>query len=268
MTAPVPAPASRPAPTSGPTRAPASEAAPPAGFAAEALAGLLRDPEAPATGRAAGATYAARLAIPHYRDRLARHYGTDPRDVGLDFAFEHFGVEIEFAAPVELALYDEGRVLDAGLRALIARFGPVVLRNAYLPARSRAGGQRNIFQSLSFHLDRGPTQPDGYSLFQRDPFDPVQRAPRSSATLVLANAAAYLQALEEGAAPHAFRRRYTLFAAEDVAALAGRVLFAQRWDAPEGTGELAVLDNRTVLHASYYRRPEARGYPIGVRYLF
>ena len=32
-------------------------------------------------------------------------------------------------------------------------------------------------------------------------------------------------------------------------------------------GEVAVLDNTTVLHASYYAHPDLRGYPISVRYL-
>ncbi len=38
--------------------------------------------------------------------------------------------------------------------------------------------------------------------------------------------------------------------------------------APAGTGEIAPLDNRTVLHASYDPRPKQKGYPIAVRYLF
>jgi len=238
------------------------------GLAPEALADLVRSPDSPITGRAVGADFTAHLAIPHYRAHLTRHFGTDPTSVGLGFDFDHFGVEIEFAAPAEIALYDDERTLDAGLRGIVARFGPAVLRNAYLPVRSRVGGQRNISQSLSFHVDRGATQADGYSLFQRDPFDPVQQAPRGSSTLILANAAAYLQALKEGAAPHAFRLRYSLFEDEDIAALTGRVLFEQPWNVPAGTGELVVLDNRTVLHASYYARPTGKGYPIGVRYLF
>jgi hypothetical protein len=40
------------------------------------------------------------------------------------------------------------------------------------------------------------------------------------------------------------------------------------WRAPEGVGEISLIDNRTVLHASYYARPELEGYPISVRYLF
>ena len=232
------------------------------------LAGLLRAPEAPLEGRLAGVAYQARVAIPDYAARIERHYGRDPAGLGVAFGFRHFGLTLAFEAPVELAVHDEARRLDPGLRALVARFGPVVLRNAHLPERERANGQRNVFQSLSFHVDRGLTQGDCISLFWRDPFDPVQQAPRSSSTLVLANAAAYLQALKEGQGAHDFKMLYRLFEAEDLGPLMGQVLVELGWRAPVGTGEIALLDNRTVLHASYYPRPHQKGYPIAVRYLF
>ena len=54
----------------------------------------------------------------------------------------------------------------------------------------------------------------------------------------------------------------------DLAESIGNVVLEQAWHAPPGTGEITILDNRSVLHASYYARPENRGYPIGVRYLF
>jgi hypothetical protein len=232
------------------------------------LAGLLRDPHEPVHGRLAGVAYAARVAIPDYGSRLARYYGRDPAALGLAFEFRHFGLTIAFEAPVELAVHDGERRLDEGLRALLARFGPVTLRNAYLPERARANGQRNVFQSLSFHVDRGLTQDDHTSLFWRDPFDPVQQQPRSSSTLVLANAAAYLQALKEGRGAHEFKLLYQLFETEEVGPLIGEVMVELAWRAPEGMGEIALIDNRKVLHASYYTRPEHKGYPIAVRYLF
>ena len=55
---------------------------------------------------------------------------------------------------------------------------------------------------------------------------------------MLANAAGYLLALKEGQG------------------------------APAGTGEIGLLDHRTVLHASYDPRPKQKGYPIAVRYLY
>jgi hypothetical protein len=39
----------------------------------------------------------------------------------------------------------------------------------------------------------------------------------------------------------------------------------QPWSAPSGTGEMCVIDNRAVMHASFHR--ETRGYKIAVQYL-
>ena len=233
-----------------------------------ALVGLQRDPRAAVKGWLADAAYTARIAIPDYRTRIERHYGRNLRTLGVDFGFRHFGLAIEFEAPVELVVHDPERRLDEGLRALVASFGAVMLRNAYLPDRERANSQRNVFPSLGFHIDRGRTQDDHTSLFWRGPFDPVLLQPRSSSTLVLANAAAYLQALKEGHPEHEFKQLYQLFEEEELGALVGEVLVEMTWRAPEGMGEIALIDNRTVLHASYYPHPENKGYPIAVRYLF
>ncbi len=233
-----------------------------------ALAALRRDPHTPVEGRLNGTAYSARIAIPDYGACIERHYGRRPGALAMDFPFRHFGLSIVFEKPVELAVHDEARRLDDGLRALLDGFGPVTLGNAYLPERARASGQRNVFQSLSFHVDRGRTQDDNISLFWRDPFDPVQRRPRSSSTLVLANAAAYLQAVEEGHGEHRFKLLYQLFEDRDIDPLIGEVMVEFGWRAPEGVGEIALVDNLTVLHASYYARPKNKGYPIAVRYLF
>ncbi len=136
------------------------------------LADLLRAPDASVEGRLAGVAYEARVAIPDYGARIERHYGRDPAGLGMAFGFRHFGVTLTFEAPVELAVHDEGRRLDAGLRALIARFGPVVLRNAHLPERERANRQHNVFQSLSFHIDRGPIP----TVLDIDPFHGAHRS--------------------------------------------------------------------------------------------
>ncbi len=55
--------------------------------------------------------------------------------------------------------------------------------------------------------------------------------------------------------------------AEEIGALVGEVLVEMDWRASQGVGEIALIDNRTVLHASYYRHPEHKGYGISVRYL-
>lgn len=65
----------------------------------------------------------------------------------------------------------------------------------------------------------------------------------------------------------AWRGFYNLFDEQDTTGLIGKTLLEYRWDAPQGTGEIAVLFNGTILHASYYRRTALKGYPISVRYL-
>ncbi len=55
--------------------------------------------------------------------------------------------------------------------------------------------------------------------------------------------------------------------AEEIGALVGEVLVEMDWRAPQGVGEIALIDNRTVLHASYHPHPEHKGYGISVRYL-
>lgn len=232
------------------------------------LSALQRDPGSPFEGRLNGAAYTARIEIPDYGARIEKHYGRQLDALAIDFPFRHFGLSIDFDQPAELAVHDDERHLDDGLRALLHRFGALTLRNAYMPDRVRESGQRNVFQSLSFHIDRGRNQDDNISLFWRDPFDPVQRQPRSSSTLVLANAAAYLQAVKEGQSEHAFKLLYQLFENEEIEPLVGEVMVELGWRAPEGVGEIAMVDNRTVLHASYYARPKFKGYPIAVRYLF
>ena len=180
--------------------------------------------------------------------------------------FQSFGLLISFDQPTEVLVYDDEWRLPEGLRELTRVFGPVILRNAYLSEAKRQEGQRNIFESLAFHLDRGHHMENRYSLFIRDPFDPVQREPRKSSTLILSYNAAQLQAMEEGKPVGPTKPRYNIFTDKDVEELADRIMIRQRWSAPEGIGELCLLDNRTVYHASYYKHD--KGYPIGVRYLY
>ncbi len=219
-------------------------------------------------GTTGGIAYRASVAIANYADKLASHYDIDVHDRPVPFEFMHFGLVCEFESATEVLLYNGDRVLDEGVRAMVARYGPLMLRNAHLPEDQRINGQRNIFPNLSFHLDRGNTQADRYSLFCRDPFDEAQRQPRTSSTLILANLAAYLQAQEEGQDADEVKSRYTLFEEQELGGILGNIVLEQAWQAPVGTGELCLIDNRTVLHASYYQRPEDKGYPIGVRYLY
>lgn len=241
---------------------------------------LERSPTAPVRGRLNGSGYTARIAIADYGGRIAAHYAEATADglpaacrrAGVPFGFTHFGLILAFDAPVELRVHDREFVLDETVRAAVARFGPVLFRNASIDRAVKAEPQRNIFPDLRFHIDRGGTQPNLYSLYTRDRLDPVQREPRTSSTVFVANIVAYLQFIREGQADAATERglrgRYDLFRDDDFAALIGDIVLEQRWDAPAGTGEIGVIDNRTVLHASYYRDGKAAGYPIGTRYLY
>lgn len=230
------------------------------------LARLLARPQDVVKGQLNGSQYSLSVAIRDYGKRVQHRYNRDPRAVGLPFNFQHFGLSCRFDEPAEIQFYDNERVLDDGVRAAICQFGPIFFANAYLPDIDRSDGQRNIFPNLSFHFDRGLTQPNRHSLFWRDPFDEAHHQPRASSTLFLANPVAYLQSLREGEQEHEFRSLYQLFEQETISRLQGEVLIEHPWTAPAGTGEIAVFDNDTILHASYYR--EDKGYPIGVRYLY
>ncbi len=232
------------------------------------LSNLLKDPGSSFKGEFAGVGYTAKVAIPNYGDRIASHYKCDIETLSPVFEFPHFGIVIEFEDPIEIALHDSEMKLQDGMRTLLDCYGTVVLRNAFQPQCDRSSDQRNVFSSLRFHVDRGETQQDHYSLFWRDPFDAVQRMPRSSSTLVLPYAVARLQASAEGQACEEFKFLYHLFQETDPQSLFGDVVLEVPWRAPEGVGEIAMLDNRRVLHASYYDSVGQKGYPISVRYLF
>lgn len=217
-------------------------------------------------GGSGNARFTAEVIIPGYSDNLADHYKVNGGGFPAGADFSNFGLLIEFDQPTEVLVYDDQWHLPDGLKDMVRAFGLVTLRNAYLPKAKRQEGQRNIFESLAFHLDRGHHMENRYSVFIRDPFDPVQQAPRESSTLILSYNAAQLQAMKEGKPIGPTKPRYNIFAEEEVEKLFGRILVCQPWSAPEGTGELCILDNRTVYHASYYARD--KGYPIGVRYLY
>jgi len=243
---------------------------------------LLRDPEREVRGSFAGIPFAARVVIPRYGERIARHYRAVARDglkaacamARIPFDFDGFGLAIRFERPAELAVHDAGMTLDQSLRTLVGRFGPVVLRNAHIAHAVRESFHRNIFPHLRFHVDRGPAMPNQYSCFTRDPFDPEQRAPRASSTLFIANIVAWLEmartgasARETGAHETGVRPSYDLFHGVFLKPLLGDIALEQPWSEPEGTGEIAVADNRTALHATYHKDGTTKGYRIGARYL-
>jgi hypothetical protein len=178
---------------------------------------------------------------------------------------------IAFANSTELECHDDEMVLDEGLRQLIARVGAVIIRNAYMVAKFRDRGHRNRFPHLNFHIDRSVNQPTQYSMYTRNPFDDEQKYPRTSSTLFVPSIVANLQAVKEqqpnAASDKGIRNTYTLFTDEDMSQILNNIVLEHSWDQPQGVGEISMLDNRTSLHASYYRHPAEKGYKIGVRYL-
>jgi len=248
-------------------------------FDVAAFASLLRRPEHALEGRFKGLPYTARVVIPDYGERVARHYAAVARDglaaasIGAAIPFElpRFGLIVEFDRTASIRVHAEEMVLDDSIRALIARFGAVFFRNACIAGSARQKYHRNIFPHLRFHVDRGANAANQYSCFTRDPADAAQRPPRRSSTLFVANIVAWLELVRCGGcdprAERGVRAKYDLYGDCAVAELFGEVVLEQPWDAPEGTGEIAVIDNRTVLHATYHKDGQTRGYPIGARYL-
>ncbi len=223
--------------------------------------------------------YTAKIILPNYRERLTKYYAmvltgdlfAYSQRVNIPFTFSHYGVIIDFDEPTELVLHDDDMVLNNGLREIIAQVGPVIIRNAYLTAKYRDRGHRNRFAHLNFHVDRSENQPTHYSMYTRDPFDDEQKHPRTASTLFIPSILGSLQGIKEGLFKESpgmgVRGTYTLFTDENMSEILGNVVIEQSWDRPEGIGEIAMLDNCTALHASYYRDVSQKAYKIGVRYL-
>lgn len=223
--------------------------------------------------------YTARIAIPDYRSKIESYYqdllpnGLDElcRSAQIPCDFTHFGVIIEFDQPMELSLHDEQLALPDGLHQIIARTGPLILRNAFLDSAVRTHGHRNRFPHLNFHVDRSLKQVTRYSMYTRDPYDSEQKFPRTSSTLFVANIVGYLQGVRDGiinpVTDKGGRGTYAIFHKTDMAEVLGNVVLEHAWDLPLGTGEISMLDNADCLHSSYYRDPSLKGYKIGVRYV-
>ena len=218
-----------------------------------------------------GYTDYAKNIVDYYRDVLGNNLRDVCKRAGIPFGYSHFGLICEFAEPIELKLHDDDMALQQTIKLLVDRIGPVSIKNAYLSSQQRSMGHRNRFPHLSFHVDRSPNQPTPYSLFSRDPFDPEQIEPRTASTLFVANIVAYLQLIREKQADFAsekgVRTLYNIFATTDMSQAINRVVLEQAWNAPRGTGEICIQDNRTVQHASFYRDAARQGYRIGVRYV-
>lgn len=251
----------------------------PAIFDVAKFGSLLLQPKADLQGVFKGIPFTARIAIPNYGAGVARHYAAVAPEglaaattlAGIPFDLPQFGLIIDFEQMAQVDVHTMDMVFDDSIRTLVSRFGVVVLRNACIAGAARRMFHRNTFSHLQFHIDRGPNAANQYSCFTRDPDDPVQRQPRASSTLFIANIVAWLESVHVGncdpRVERGTRANYSLYGEANAADLFSEIILEQPWDAPEGIGEIAVIDNRTVLHAAYHKDGKTRGYPIGARYL-
>jgi hypothetical protein len=225
-----------------------------------------------------GCACSIKIDIPHYLAALTTFYGTPKplninnaqQDSGITFNTSHFGLIIHFKEAVELQLHDDEMQMPASIKSLITEFGVLMIKNTFLSAQVRDVGHRNRFPHLKFHYDRSEAQSTVYSMYIRDPFDDEQRFPRIGSTLFIPNIVAYLQSLKEvnnaRTTGKGVYSNYDLFMKEDMAEVIGHIAVEHGWDEPEGIGEISIIDNRTVLHASYHKDGHHPGYEIGVRY--
>lgn len=225
--------------------------------------------------------YELSIIIPDYKQKIIDHYqpllkidiSKCCQEAEIPFAlnFEFFGLKITFAKPCELNLHNLDMVLNDNLKQLIKKFGVVILQNAYLCEDIKNLYHKNNFPHLNFHSDRGNSHENFYSFYTRDPDDVEQQYPRKASTLFIDNAVAYLQGQVEGTVNQnekGRRSHYGIFNAEGAEkALFGSIILEQPWSAPQGEGEICMINNHAVLHSSYKHGFDP-GYRIGARYLY
>jgi hypothetical protein len=208
----------------------------------------------------------------YYQPMFSRNLKSICQDASIPYAFGfyHFGLVVTFKKPTYLSLHDEEMILSQPVKQLIERFGVVSFSNAVLSTEIHDMNHFNNFAHLNFHRDRHDSHENRYSLYSRSPLVAEQVKPRTASTLFIDNAIAHLQALVEKQLEPSDKGRlgkYEIFRSSSLDKLFGSLFVEQRWDAPEGTGELCVIDNRRVLHSSYKRHID-HGYSIGTRYLY
>ena len=209
-----------------------------------------------------GVSARASVEIPNISDQAAKFYKVARSGRSPAIPYRHLGLRITLERCQELPLSPDGLTLDSGIRELVKTFGAVRFVDVTFPTTQRPR-QHNIFPDLRFHMDRMPPQEELYSIFMRDPKNPDHKRPRRSSTAIGPNSVMNLQSRHEGQG-NTCKPSQTLFE-RNINKAIGTVLLELRWDAPDGVGEVAIIDNRTVMHASYHRN--GRGYPIGVGYL-
>ncbi|MBL4615626.1 MAG: hypothetical protein JKY27_12230 [Magnetovibrio sp.] len=238
------------------------------GFEDDLITRLMKHPTSEIQGSLRAYQFSARLAITNLRHKLVDFFSAIPEahTSAFDNPFQHFGLIIEFSGEASLEVFDDAFHLNPTMKTLISTFGAVSVRNIRLRHPRDEDYQKNIFPQLVFHVDRGAQFDNQYSLFYRNPDDPDHQPPRDTSTLILPNIATFLKAREQGTSFASAALSHQLFDERNITNVIGEYMLEQKWDAPRGTGEICMFDNRTVMHASYHR--EQRGYPIAVQYLY
>jgi hypothetical protein len=243
------------------------------------LEGLLITNKKAISGRHLNVDYDAKIVISDYKIKVASYFkdivngNIDEfcRNAELPFLYTHYGLEIKFRTPTQIDVHDKDQILSPSMKELMQKIGPVTFKNAYFSAALREVNQRNSFPHLNFHIDRNVSMPTRFSVYTRDPFDAEQKFPRKSSTLFVAYAVGYLQAVREGIIDpnksKGVHQSFEIFRNMNIEHLLGDIIIEQRWDEPEGVGELSMLDNATEMHSSYERICATKGYRIGVRYV-
>jgi len=213
---------------------------------------------------------------PHYIERhFSKKFEQSPRvlcktaQVPYAFGFYHFGIQIKFKSTTTLMLHTTEMQLAEPLKNIVANFGLISFENALLDESIRDLYHLNNFAHLNFHRDRNDTHENRYSLYTRSPDQKEQLSPRTASTLFVDNSVAYLQGRHEGIVDEnetGRRGHYEIFKSTNLNPLFGKLILDYRWEAPEGQGEIVVINNNSVLHSSY-KRSGNHGYPIGARYL-
>jgi len=242
------------------------------------LLALQKNPANRVATKISGHRCSLSIIIPDHPQELQKFYqGTSFSDLDraqeksrINYDIRHFGLLISFDEATEITVHDTAMELVPIIKALIKTYGVLIVKNAFLSTEMRELGHRNRFPHLKFHYDRTVLQPTIYSLYTRNPFDEEQKMPRIASTLFTPNLVAYLQSLKEKnvskASKEGVASNYDLFSKENMKDVISHIVAEHRWDEPEGVGELSIIDNRTVLHASFYRDGVHAGYRIGVRY--
>ena len=236
-------------------------------------------PESVITGNLLGHSFEIKIIIPNYRETVQKFYRPQLehnlnhyiQNLKLPPLFKHFGVCVSFKEPVEIHLHGLEMELESSAKQLITKYGALILHNVHLDSEMRDMGHRNRFPQLNFHIDRNPAQDTHYSLYTRNPFDEEQKQPRTSSTVFIPYLVAYLQAMKEGrgsiADENGLITRSELYTPADIPELLNAIILPHTWDQPEGVGEISIIDNANILHASYYPNESNKGYRIGVRYV-